>query len=331
VSGSPHTAVAVADFNADGRRDAIVTDQTTGTVSALLGNGDGTLQAARTFATGSSPTGVAVADFNADARPDVAAANSGSNNVSVLLNDGGAWATKVFVGPGGAGSGGNWSNASNWSPSGVPAASDQVSIAGKSVTLGGSATVAGLTLTGGARLTVAQNGGRALRTAGLTIDATSKLDLKDNDLLVDYTGASPLGERIGSAYTGVTSLIQSGHNGGAWDGSHGIITSMPGAAAGLTTIGLAEASGVLGITAGATETWNGHAVDATTLLLKYTYAGDANLDGVIDGGDYGIIDNNVQVPNAFGYFNGDFNYDGVIDGGDYGVIDNNIQAQGAPL
>jgi hypothetical protein len=37
----------------------------------------------------------------------------------------------------------------------------------------------------------------------------------------------------------------------------------------------------------------------------------------------------VQVPGASGYGNGDFNYDGVIDGGDYGVIDNNIQAQGA--
>src|SRR6476620_8877607 len=63
----------------------------------------------------------------------------------------------------------------------------------------------------------------------------------------------------------------------------------------------------------------------------YTYAGDANLDGTFDGGDYGIIDNFVQVPNASGYFNGDFNYDGVIDGGDYGIIDNNIQAQGAPI
>jgi hypothetical protein len=63
----------------------------------------------------------------------------------------------------------------------------------------------------------------------------------------------------------------------------------------------------------------------------YTYAGDANLDGLIDGGDYGIIDNFVQVPGADSYFNGDFNYDGVVDGGDYGIIDNNIQAQGAPF
>jgi hypothetical protein len=63
----------------------------------------------------------------------------------------------------------------------------------------------------------------------------------------------------------------------------------------------------------------------------YTYAGDANLDGTIDGGDYGVIENFVLVPSADGYFNGDFNYDSVIDGGDYGIIDNNIQSQGAPL
>jgi hypothetical protein len=55
------------------------------------------------------------------------------------------------------------------------------------------------------------------------------------------------------------------------------------------------------------------------------------LDGTIDGGDYGVIDNFVQVPGASGYAHGDVNYDGVIDGGDYGIIDNNIQAQGAPF
>ena len=80
-----------------------------------------------------------------------------------------------------------------------------------------------------------------------------------------------------------------------------------------------------------TGVFAGQTVDATTVLVKYTYAGDANLDGAVDGGDYGMIDNFAQVPSADGYFNGDFNYDGVVDGGDYGVIDNNMQAQGAPL
>src|SRR5687767_11025143 len=63
----------------------------------------------------------------------------------------------------------------------------------------------------------------------------------------------------------------------------------------------------------------------------YTYAGDLNLDGLIDGADYGVIDNNVQFPGTSGYSNGDINYDGVIDGADYGVIDNAVQLQGDPF
>src|SRR5688572_18965551 len=63
----------------------------------------------------------------------------------------------------------------------------------------------------------------------------------------------------------------------------------------------------------------------------YTYAGDMNLDGLIDVADYGSIDNWIQFPGTNGYMNGDLNYDGVIDVADYGVIDNTIQLQGAPF
>ena len=80
--------MAVADFNGDGKLDAVTSDADTGTVSLLLGNGDGTLTYAGAYAVGSSPSAVAVGDFNGDGRPDVAAANAGSNTVSVLLNDG---------------------------------------------------------------------------------------------------------------------------------------------------------------------------------------------------------------------------------------------------
>jgi FG-GAP-like repeat len=39
-------------------------------VSVLLGNGDGTFQAARNLGAGFDPTSVAVGDFNADGLPD---------------------------------------------------------------------------------------------------------------------------------------------------------------------------------------------------------------------------------------------------------------------
>jgi hypothetical protein len=88
ANGNIHTGVAVADFNGDGKLDVVTSDGDTGTVSLLLGNGDGTLRYIGAFDVGSSPMGVAVGDFNGDGRPDVAAVNGGSNNVSVLLNDG---------------------------------------------------------------------------------------------------------------------------------------------------------------------------------------------------------------------------------------------------
>jgi GH18 family chitinase len=168
------------------------------------------------------------------------------------------------------------------------------------------------------------------RWSSIAIPAGGKLDITDEDLVLNYSGASPIGAWEALGYTGVTALIAGGYHFSAWDGS-GIVTSMPAAASGLTTVALAEARDILGLNGSATTTWNGQTVDSTSILIKYTYAGDANLDGVADASDYGMIDNFIQFPGAFGHFNGDFNFDGVIDAGDYGIIDNSMQLQGLPL
>src|SRR5262249_12269829 len=60
ANGNLHTSVAVADFNGDGELDAVTSDEDTGTVSLMPGNGDGTLTYAGAFAAGSSPAAVAV-------------------------------------------------------------------------------------------------------------------------------------------------------------------------------------------------------------------------------------------------------------------------------
>src|SRR5437773_4101749 len=64
----------------------------------------------------------------------------------------------------------------------------------------------------------------------------------------------------------------------------------------------------------------------------YTWGGDANLDGLLNGDDYFRIDSHVsQNGSVFGYHNGDFNYDGAINGDDYFIIDSNIAtAQSSP-
>ncbi len=176
--------------------------------------------------------------------------------------------------------------------------------------------------------TLAQNGGRAIVTKGLYVGAGGKLDLKDNDLAYDYTGSSVLGTWNGSAYDGVTGMLASGNAGGTWSGS-GIVTSMSAATGGntLTTLGVGEASDVLGASGGS---WDGVSVDGTTVLVKYTYGGDANLDGVVNGDDYFQIDSGFPA-SGHGWVNGDFNYDGLINGDDYFMIDSNFPAQGGAL
>jgi len=92
--GSPVTvglnpySVAVGDFNGDGKPDLAVANNSSNTVSILLGNGDGTFTPAASPATGGKPYSVAVGDFNGDGKPDLAVANYGSNTVSILLGNG---------------------------------------------------------------------------------------------------------------------------------------------------------------------------------------------------------------------------------------------------
>jgi hypothetical protein len=74
--GAFPTSVAVADLNGDGILDlALVNDYyPNGTLSILLGNGDGSFQAPSTYVAGNFPASIAVGDFNGDGIPDLAVA-----------------------------------------------------------------------------------------------------------------------------------------------------------------------------------------------------------------------------------------------------------------
>ncbi len=90
ASGSYPRGVATADFNSDGQMDLAVTNVVSNQVTILLGNGDGTFDAApgTPVAVGGQPWAIGLGDFNEDAIPDLAVANSGSGSVTILLGNG---------------------------------------------------------------------------------------------------------------------------------------------------------------------------------------------------------------------------------------------------
>ncbi len=87
-AGPNPVAEATGDFNGDGKMDVVVPNNSAGTVSVMLGNGDGTFQPPKNFAVGNGPAGVAAGDFNGDGKLDLAVANSTDGTVSILLGNG---------------------------------------------------------------------------------------------------------------------------------------------------------------------------------------------------------------------------------------------------
>ncbi len=187
-------------------------------------------------------------------------------------------------------------------------------------------TSGALTVNGGV-LEVTLGGGSTgvVSSSGLSISG-GKIELHDNDLVNNY-GAGP------SNYTDVVNAVKSG------------LVLLGGT--GTTGIGSAEvdaqtvAGTMLGVVdngdpliAGAITALSGFTIPSPTssVLVKYTWFGDSNLDGVVDGSDYALIDTGFTAGGALGgWVFGDYDYSGTIDGSDYALIDTGFISQTGTL
>jgi autotransporter-associated beta strand protein len=151
--------------------------------------------------------------------------------------------------------------------------------------LGATQHLAGLALAGGAKANLVAGHDKVLVTKALGIEEvggapTSRLDLADNAMIVDYDdpAASPLQD--------IKRWIASGYSGKQWDAS-GIVSTT--AAGNPLTVGLGYAQNDLLFPKDRYSIFAGQAVDLTTVLVKYTYLGDVNLDGKVDDNDVTIL------------------------------------------
>lgn len=105
-AGKNPISIGVGDFNNDGKKDLVVADfgdRTTGgigSVSVLLGNGDGTFQTPVTLSAGNEPFALAVGDFDSDGKPDFAVSDFNGGVYLLLGNGDGSFRAPTLVSTG---------------------------------------------------------------------------------------------------------------------------------------------------------------------------------------------------------------------------------------
>lgn len=215
----------------------------------------------------------------------------------------------------------------------LSASSDHLSllVSNATVQFASSQHLASLAIAPGGNVELAHGGPRVIVTDGLQIAGDGTLDLSDNDLIVRT--ADPASRQ--TVLDAITSLIEHARDknvsGELWQGS-GITTSAASTdGTGLT--GLAAIANIKYDPSGAPSVlyptlWGENNLDMNSILVKYTWNGDTNIDGVVNFDDYyrintGFLGNGGKG----GYGWGDLNFDGIINFDDYFLINSAFLGQ----
>ena len=152
------------------------------------------------------------------------------------------------------------------------------------------------------------------------------LDLKNNNLVINYTTTT-------SPIDGIRQAILSAYNNGNWNGT-GLTSSTILQDTSNFALGFGEnndSSNALRFNNAGTL-FEGTPVNATSVLVKFTWKDDLTLDGVVDSSDAIVFGTNYDngATTGHSFAQGDLNYDGVIDSSDaiiFGTAYNTSLAQ----
>ena len=165
------------------------------------------------------------------------------------------------------------------------------------ITFSATQHLGGLSVLDFSRVTMNTNGSRILRTGGLSIGVNAAVDLYDNDMIVDYTAASPFAQ--------IEAWIREAYKSGTWTGS-GIRATL--ADRRTRGLGYSEWTQVLGWQGGY---FGSELVTTPAVLIKYTAYGDAKLDGNVNFNDLLRLSQNYGTTGK-SWPAGDFDYDGAV-------------------
>jgi len=178
----------------------------------------------------------------------------------------------------------------------------------------------------------------ALSFGGTATAPTGTLDLTNNDLIIQATSANSAAVKAN-----IASLILAAQNGldvngqSNWNGN-GLTSSYArtkNVTKGFDLFTLAEVRNgdFTSVNGTPFTSFDGQTVNNDSILVKYTFNGDVNLDGVVDANDYFVLDKTfVHAFNVnLGYVAGDINSDGVVDANDYFFLDKAFVAQSGTL
>ncbi len=181
-------------------------------------------------------------------------------------------------------------------------------------------TLTGLKIGSVGAVSVASPSSQSSRTVLVTgslsfvSNTSGTLDLTGNDMIVHNGNPTTIFNEIAQGQTG----------GGILPAVAGITSSV---AAGNTALGMELNDDGTGTNTPLMSSFDGQPVGDSDVLVKYTFAGDADLSGAIDATDNGLIDNGF-ANQLSGWRKGDFNYDCDVYGDDYTLIDNAFNTQG---